>query len=95
MVYVNGHRLIERFLAATLTFAASFVIGTVGAHAQAPDREWTIYIAQAKHLDYNWCGTTTEVELRMAALVDFYLEQADGIFVARVLHERMDFVRHL
>ena len=25
----------------------------------------------------------------------FYVEQADGIFVARVLHERMDFVRHL
>ena len=25
----------------------------------------------------------------------FYVAQADGIFVARVLHERMDFVRHL
>ena len=77
MVYVTPHRLIKWFLAAELTFAASFVIGAVGAHAQEPDRNWTVYIAQAKHLDYNWCGTTTEVELRMAALVDFYLNQAE------------------
>ncbi|MBN2316606.1 MAG: hypothetical protein JXM79_21945 [Sedimentisphaerales bacterium] len=45
---------------------------------QAAERgtEWTIYLGQDKHLDYNWCGSTTEVELRMAALVDYYLEAA-------------------
>ena len=39
-------------------------------------REWTIYLAQDKHLDYNWCGTNTEIELRMVALMDYYLQQA-------------------
>ena len=39
-------------------------------------RSWTIYIAQDKHLDYNWCGATPEIETRMAALVDYYLERA-------------------
>jgi hypothetical protein len=38
-------------------------------------RQWTIYIAQDKHLDYNWCGANTEVELRMVALMDYYIEQ--------------------
>ena len=42
-----------------------------------PSRQWTIYLAQDKHLDYNWCGSTTEIELRMAALLDYYLEQAE------------------
>ena len=37
-------------------------------------RQWTIYIAQDKHLDYNWCGSLVEVETRMAALVDYYLD---------------------
>ncbi len=36
-------------------------------------RSWTVYLAQDKHLDYNWCGSTTEIELRMAALLDYYL----------------------
>ena len=40
-------------------------------------RRWTVYLAQDKHLDYNWCGTTTEIELRMATLLDYYLEQAE------------------
>ncbi len=40
-----------------------------------PSRRWTIYLAQDKHLDYNWCGTPVEVEARMAALLDYYLEQ--------------------
>ncbi len=70
-------RLNKRVLAAILTFAASAAVGTAAAAAHVPERDWTIYIAQAKHLDYNWCGTTTEVELRMAALVDFYLDQAE------------------
>lgn len=38
--------------------------------------EWTVYLAQDKHLDYNWCGSTTEIELRMAALLDYYLNAA-------------------
>jgi len=43
--------------------------------AQGAERqpEWTVYLAQDKHLDYNWCGSTTEIELRMAALLDYYL----------------------
>ncbi len=41
-------------------------------------RSWTIYLAQDKHLDYGWCGTETEVESRMAALVDGYLALAEA-----------------
>lgn len=41
------------------------------------DRKWTIYIAQDKHLDYNWCGTNTEIEVRMAKVVEYYLDQAE------------------
>jgi len=33
-----------------------------------------VYVCQDKHLDYNWCGSTTEIELRMAELVDYYLD---------------------
>ena len=41
------------------------------------DRQWTIYLAQDKHLDYGWCGSPSEVEVRMAALLDYYLDQAE------------------
>jgi len=41
------------------------------------NRRWTVYLAQDKHLDYNWCGTNTEIEVRMAALLDYYLGQAE------------------
>ena len=37
-------------------------------------RPWTVYLAQDKHLDYNWCGSTTEIELRMVRLMDYYLD---------------------
>jgi len=40
-------------------------------------RRWTIYLAQDKHLDYGWCGSTTEIELRMASLLDYYLDLAE------------------
>ena len=40
-------------------------------------RQWTVYIAQDKHLDYGWCGSPTEIELRMAALMDYYLDAAE------------------
>ena len=40
-------------------------------------RQWTIYLAQDKHLDYGWCGSRAEIEVRMAALVDYYLDQAE------------------
>lgn len=43
----------------------------------AATRHWTVYIAQDKHLDYNWCGTRTEIERRMAALTDHYLDYAE------------------
>jgi hypothetical protein len=49
---------------------------TVVCQATEKDRKWTIYLAQDKHLDYNWCGSTTEIELRMAALLDYYLDAA-------------------
>ncbi|MFZ5832109.1 MAG: glycosyl hydrolase-related protein [Planctomycetota bacterium] len=42
--------------------------------ARATPRNWTIYLAQDKHLDYNWCGSPTEVELRMVELLDYYLD---------------------
>lgn len=40
------------------------------------DRQWTVYLAQDKHLDYNWCGSTTEIELRMAAVLDYFVDAA-------------------
>ena len=50
---------------------------SVACHAAENDRQWTIYLAQDKHLDYNWCGSTTEIELRMAALLDYFLDAAE------------------
>ena len=49
------------------------------ATCQAQDRgsKWTVYLAQDKHLDYNWCGSTTEIELRMTALLDYFLGAAE------------------
>ncbi len=41
------------------------------------ERKWTIYLTQDKHLDYNWCGSPAEIETRMVALVDYYLEQTE------------------
>ncbi|MBN2451953.1 MAG: hypothetical protein JXR77_16320 [Lentisphaeria bacterium] len=38
---------------------------------------WTVYLCQDKHLDYNWCGTTVQIELRMVALLDYYLAQVE------------------
>lgn len=49
----------------------------VACGAAASGRQWTVYLAQDKHLDYNWCGSTTEIELRMAALLDYYLDAAE------------------
>ncbi|MBN1580108.1 MAG: hypothetical protein JXA89_05355, partial [Anaerolineae bacterium] len=40
----------------------------------AHNRSWTIYLAQDKHLDYNWCGSPAEIEVRMAAVLDGYLD---------------------
>jgi hypothetical protein len=40
-------------------------------------RRWTVYLAQDKHLDYGWCGSITEIELRMASLLDYYLDLAE------------------
>jgi hypothetical protein len=41
------------------------------------ERSWTVYIAQDKHLDYDWCGAESEIEARMATLVDGYLDLAE------------------
>jgi hypothetical protein len=53
------------------------LVSVCGLRAQAADRQWTIYLAQDKHLDYNWCGSTTEIELRMAALLEYFLAAAE------------------
>ncbi|MBE2213498.1 MAG: hypothetical protein IAE82_06470 [Opitutaceae bacterium] len=65
------------------TLRLSLILALVGAlslgavaddGASAASRRWTVYIAQDKHLDYGWCGTTTEIEMRMVALLDYYLD---------------------
>lgn len=40
-------------------------------------RQWTVYLAQDKHLDYNWCGSTIEIELRMVGLMDYFVDAAE------------------
>ena len=50
---------------------------SVVCQATETDRQWTVYLAQDKHLDYNWCGSATEVELRMTALLDYFLDAAE------------------
>jgi hypothetical protein len=46
-------------------------------HAMDKGRQWTVYLAQDKHLDYNWCGSTTDIELRMASLLDYFLDATE------------------
>jgi hypothetical protein len=50
---------------------------SVACQAAESGQQWTVYLAQDKHLDYNWCGSTTEIELRMAALLDYYLDATE------------------
>ena len=59
------------------SWLVSLLVFTVVCHATDASRKWTIYLAQDKHLDYNWCGSTTEIELRMADLLDYYLDVAE------------------
>ncbi|MHC4400923.1 MAG: glycosyl hydrolase-related protein [Planctomycetota bacterium] len=54
-----------------------WLIACHDAGAAQRDGKWTVYLAQDKHLDYNWCGSTTEIELRMAALMDYYVRRAE------------------
>ena len=68
---ISHRRCSVVFLWLCLLLAASL------ATAEEGRRSWTIYLAQDKHLDYNWCGSTTEIELRMAALLDYYLDAAE------------------
>ena len=67
--YLN---LLAVFCAAMLAGELSLAAEPAG--PSGPTRQWTIYLAQDKHLDYNWCGSTTEIELRMVALLDYYLD---------------------
>ena len=53
------------------------LVFSIVCHASDTSRHWTVYLAQDKHLDYNWCGSTTEIELRMAALLDYYIDVAE------------------
>ncbi|MFC1633776.1 glycosyl hydrolase-related protein [Planctomycetota bacterium] len=50
---------------------------SVTCQAQERGSKWTVFLAQDKHLDYNWCGSTTEIELRMTALLDYFLGAAE------------------
>lgn len=45
--------------------------------AEQPNRQWTVYLAQDKHLDYNWCGSTSEIESRMVTVLDYYLDAVE------------------
>jgi len=54
-----------------------WLMTSIPCRAGESGRQWTIYLAQDKHLDYNWCGSTTEIELRMAALLDYYVDRAE------------------
>jgi len=64
------------WLAILLAYSPYGVLGTAVCKANEKARQWTIYLAQDKHLDYNWCGSTTEIELRIAALLDYFLDTA-------------------
>ena len=59
-----------------LWFVLYFALAT-SCNAVERGSKWTVYLAQDKHLDYNWCGSTTEIELRMAALLDYFLDAAE------------------
>jgi len=54
-----------------------YLVLAVTCQAVERSSKWTVYLAQDKHLDYNWCGSTTEIELRMAALLDYFLDAAE------------------
>ena len=48
----------------TVLFVLPLVL-SIFCEAAEPRRQWTVYLAQDKHLDYNWCGSTEEIESRM------------------------------
>jgi len=77
VIQLVRNQIVVRFWVTAVTLTAFCAPGATATPVAEPERTWTVYIAQDKHLDYNWCGTTTEIELRMAALVDFYLGQAE------------------
>ena len=60
-----------------LCLGLSFIL-SVTCHATERESKWTVYLAQDKHLDYGWCGSTTEIELRMASLLDYFLNAAEN-----------------
>ncbi|MCP4259857.1 MAG: hypothetical protein GY774_20440 [Planctomycetes bacterium] len=77
MNVLTGRSLALRFvflaILCTIAYANTQTVNTSG----QVKRQWTIYLTQDKHLDYNWCGSTTEIELRMAALLDYFLDTAE------------------
>ncbi len=72
MTSIRNSGYSRRVLAAGIAVVGLFM-PLVGQGAEK-DRQWTVYLTQDKHLDYNWCGSTTEIELRMAELVDYYVD---------------------
>ncbi|UCE47545.1 MAG: hypothetical protein JSW47_18345, partial [Phycisphaerales bacterium] len=75
---VHRHRCPKRSAGFDIcyVFLAILLAHSAVCKAKEKGRQWTIYLAQDKHLDYNWCGSTTEIELRMAALLDYFLDAA-------------------
>ncbi|MHC4486980.1 MAG: glycosyl hydrolase-related protein [Planctomycetota bacterium] len=75
----DQHTFPNRFIAACLcaVWLAILLAFTVTCQATERGRQWTVYLAQDKHLDYNWCGSTTEIELRMVGLVDYFVDAAE------------------
>jgi hypothetical protein len=77
MKVLTGKPLILRLVFFAVLYTSAYAnIQTMGT-SEGVKRKWTIYLAQDKHLDYNWCGSTTEIELRMAALLDYFLDAAE------------------
>jgi hypothetical protein len=72
-------RIRTTLLKLSLPILASVCISAAAPSIGGEDaaRQWTIYLAQDKHLDYHWCGSTTEIELRMARLLDYYVDAAE------------------
>jgi len=76
---VGDNTYSKRSLAVSIfpIYLGLLLVFAVVCQATERGRQWTVYLAQDKHLDYNWCGSTSEIELRMAALLDYYLDAAE------------------
>ena len=67
------------FIKSSGGLAAAYVLSSSpkACHAKQANRQWTVYLAQDKHLDYGWCGSPLETESWMVSLLDYYLDLAE------------------